>query len=62
MRKILATAALGVALAGPAGAQNTPINIKIGVLSDMTGVLSDAYGPGSALAAQLAHASTYPAA
>lgn len=40
-------------MAGPAHAQ-APLSVKIGVLSDMSGPLADAYGPGSFHAAQLA--------
>ena len=43
---------------GVARAQQAPVpsdrSVRIGVLSDMSGPLSDAYGPGSAYAAQLA--------
>lgn len=50
-RRVLAAALATLLLAGTASAQQS---VKIGVLSDMSGPLSDAYGPGSAYAAQLA--------
>lgn len=50
---ILATV-LGVGAAYAQAAPPSPVSVKIGVLSDMSGPLSDAYGPGSAYAAQLA--------
>lgn len=49
----LAAAALAVAV-GTAPAQAQLTNVKIGVLSDMSGPLADAYGPGSLHAAELA--------
>ena len=53
MRKTLGLASLAVMLAcGTAGAQQ--INVKIGVLSDMSSLYSDVGGPGSIVAAKLA--------
>src|SRR5882672_5716011 len=53
MRKLLSFAAVGAALAcAPAQAQD--INVKIGVLSDMSSLYADVAGPGSAAAARLA--------
>ncbi len=53
MRKTLGLAALAAALAcGAASAQQ--INVKIGVLSDMSSFYSDVGGPGSIVAAKLA--------
>lgn len=49
----LLTAAIAVAFAMPAAAQ-TKRPIKIGVLSDMSGGLSDVAGPGSVVAARMA--------
>ena len=51
IRRVLAAALAALLAAGTAHAQQS---VKIGVLSDMSGPLSDAYGPGSAYAAQLA--------
>src|SRR5215470_929442 len=52
MRRLLALAALSAALASaPAHAQ---INVKIGVLSDMSSLYSDIGGPGSVAAAKMA--------
>ncbi len=53
MRNALGLAALSIVLAcGTAQAQ--PINVKIGVLSDMSSLYSDIGGPGSVAAAKLA--------
>jgi branched-chain amino acid transport system substrate-binding protein len=53
MRKTLWLAALAVALAcGGANAQQ--VNVKIGVLSDMSSLYADVGGPGSVVAAKLA--------
>jgi len=53
MKRILSLAALAVMLAcGTAGAQQ--INVKIGVLSDMSSLYADVGGPGSVAAAKLA--------
>ena len=53
MRKLLSLAAVGAALAcAPAQAQD--INVKIGVLSDMSSLYADVAGPGSTAAAKLA--------
>jgi branched-chain amino acid transport system substrate-binding protein len=53
MRKIFGVAALAAALAcGTADAQE--INVKIGVLSDMSSLYSDIGGPGSVAAAKMA--------
>jgi branched-chain amino acid transport system substrate-binding protein len=49
--KMLAAALAAVLAISPAFAEQS---VKIGVLTDMSGPLSDAYGPGSAYAAQLA--------
>jgi len=52
MKRLLAVAALGAALASaPAHAQ---INVKIGVLTDMSSLYSDIGGPGSVAAAKMA--------
>ena len=52
MKRLLAVAALGAALASaPAHAQ---INVKIGVLTDMSSLYSDLGGPGSVAAAKMA--------
>ncbi len=53
MRKILGLAALTAALAC-SGAYAQQINVKIGVLSDMSSLYSDVGGPGSVVAAKLA--------
>ena len=53
MRRLLGLAAFGAALAcAPAQAQQ--INVKIGVMSDMSSLYSDLAGPGSVAAAKLA--------
>ena len=53
MKRTMSLAALAVMLAcGTAGAQQ--VNVKIGVLSDMSGLNSDVGGPGSIAAAKLA--------
>jgi len=53
MRKTLGLAALAVALAcGAANAQQ--VNVKIGVLSDMSSLYADIGGPGSVVAAKMA--------
>ncbi len=53
MRKLLSLAAVGAALAcAPAQAQQ--INVKIGVMSDMSSLYADLAGPGSTAAAKLA--------
>src|SRR5260221_10375429 len=53
MRKLFSLAAIGAALAcTPAQAQD--INVKIGVLSDMSSLYADIGGPGSVAAAKLA--------
>ena len=53
MKRTMSLAALAVMLAyGAAGAQQ--VNVKIGVLSDMSGLYSDVGGPGSVAAAKLA--------
>jgi branched-chain amino acid transport system substrate-binding protein len=55
MKRIMSLAALAVALAcGTANAQQ--LNIKIGVLTDMSSLYADATGPGSVLAAKIAAA------
>src|SRR5499427_5272453 len=52
MKRLLAVAALGAALASaPAHAQ---INVKIGILTDMSSLYSDLGGPGSVAAAKMA--------
>src|ERR1041384_6437489 len=53
MKKLLSLAAMGAALAcAPAQAQD--INVKIGVLSDMSSLYADLGGAGSVAAARLA--------
>ena len=53
MRKLLSLAAVGAAVAcAPAQAQQ--INVKIGVMSDMSSLYSDLAGAGSVAAAKLA--------
>ena len=55
MKTRLTLAALAVALAcGTASAQQ--INVKIGVLTDMSSLYADVTGPGSLLAAKMAAA------
>src|SRR5689334_24447048 len=53
MRKLLSLAAVGAALAC-APAQAEDINVKIGVLTDMSSLYADIGGPGSVAAAKLA--------
>jgi len=53
MRKILGLAALTAALAC-SGANAQQVNVKIGVLSDMSSLYSDIAGPGSVVSAKLA--------
>jgi branched-chain amino acid transport system substrate-binding protein len=53
MKKTLGLAALAVALAC-AGANAQQVNVKIGVLSDMSSLYADIGGPGSVAAAKLA--------
>ncbi len=50
------------ALLGTAAAQAQPINVKIGVLSDMSSLYADIGGPGSVAAAKLAVQDFNPAA
>jgi len=53
MRKMMWLAALAAGLAcGTASAQD--VNVKIGVLSDMSSLYSDVGGPGSVVAAKMA--------
>ena len=52
MRKTLGLAALAAVLACGANAQQ--VNIKIGVLSDMSSLYADIGGPGSVAAAKMA--------
>jgi branched-chain amino acid transport system substrate-binding protein len=62
MRHLLGLAALGAALAcAPAHGQQT-VNVKIGVLSDMSSLYSDVSGPGSIVAAKMAVQDFNPAA
>ncbi|WP_293857145.1 ABC transporter substrate-binding protein [uncultured Alsobacter sp.] len=56
MRAMLAGAAMLALACAPAMAQTPLTQVKIGVLSDMSGPLADAYGPGSLHAAELAAA------
>src|ERR1051325_4723653 len=57
MRKIFGLAALAAALVcGGAFAQQQQINVKIGVLTDMTSLYADDTGQGSVAAAKLAAA------
>jgi branched-chain amino acid transport system substrate-binding protein len=51
-RRTLLGAPLAIAAARRAHAQSTPV--RVGVLTDMTGLYADAIGPGSFLAAQMA--------
>jgi branched-chain amino acid transport system substrate-binding protein len=53
MKKTLVLAALAAALAG-GGANAQQVNVKIGVMSDMSSLYSDVGGPGSVAAAKLA--------
>src|SRR5581483_7070505 len=53
MRKIAGLAALAAVLAC-SGADAQQVNVKIGVLSDMSSLYSDIGGPGSVAAAKLA--------
>jgi branched-chain amino acid transport system substrate-binding protein len=52
-RKMLLASALALAIAAPASAQS-PVRVKFGVLSDMSGIYADATGQGSVIAAQMA--------
>ena len=52
MRKLLGLTALAVALACSA-ASAQQINVKIGVLTDMSSLYADATGPGSVAAAKM---------
>jgi branched-chain amino acid transport system substrate-binding protein len=54
MRRILGLAALAAALVCGTVYAQQPINVKIGVLSDMSSLYSDIAGPGSTVAAKLA--------
>ncbi|MFY9882788.1 MAG: ABC transporter substrate-binding protein [Pseudolabrys sp.] len=54
MKRMLGLTTLAVVLAGVANAQQ--INVKIGVLTDMSSLYADATGPGSVLAAKMAAA------
>lgn len=56
LRIVVAAAALMALLGGAAAAQTPLSSVKIGVLSDMSGPLADAYGPGSLHSAELAAA------
>ena len=49
-----AAAALGVSLASPAVLAQQPAPLKIGLLSDMSGIVVDLSGPGSVTAAKMA--------
>jgi branched-chain amino acid transport system substrate-binding protein len=61
MRHLLGFAALGAALAC-AGAQAQEVQVKIGVLSDMSSLYSDVSGPGAIVAAKMAVEDFNPAA
>ena len=55
MKRLMSLAALGVVLAcGTAAAQQ--VNVKIGVLTDMSSLYADATGIGSVIAARMAAA------
>src|SRR4249919_4226719 len=55
MKRLMSLAALGVVLAcGTAAAQQ--MNVKVGVLTDMSSLYADATGPGSVIAAKMAAA------
>jgi branched-chain amino acid transport system substrate-binding protein len=54
LKRLIPAVVAALALANAAQAQTPGKTIKIGVLSDMTGPLADAYGPGSVLAAEFA--------
>jgi branched-chain amino acid transport system substrate-binding protein len=54
MKRIAGLIAAGLLLAGTAHAQYTGGVVKIGVLSDMSGLYADTTGPGSVIAAKLA--------
>src|SRR5262245_1666688 len=53
MKRLITTTALAVMLAAGA-AQAQQVNVKIGVLSDMSSLYADIGGPGSVAAAKLA--------
>jgi branched-chain amino acid transport system substrate-binding protein len=55
MKRMVSLAALAVVLAC-GGAFGQQINVKIGVLTDMSSLYADATGPGSVLAAKMAAA------
>ncbi len=52
--RTLLSAALAIGAVGPAAAQYSDGKVKIGVMSDMSGVYSDITGKGSTVAAQMA--------
>ena len=53
MKRTMSLAALAIILScGAAGAQQ--VNVKIGVLTDMSSLYADATGPGSVAAAKMA--------
>jgi branched-chain amino acid transport system substrate-binding protein len=54
LKRLIPAVVAALALANAAQAQTPGKTIKIGVMSDMTGPLADAYGPGSVLAAEFA--------
>ncbi len=54
MKRTMSLAALAVMLACGDGAAPRQINVKIGVLSDMSSLYADVGGPGSVVAAKLA--------
>jgi len=55
MKRLLGLTTLAIALAcGVASAQQ--INVKVGVLTDMSSLYADATGPGSVIAAKMAAA------
>ena len=53
MKRLLSLTALAVVLAA-GSAQAQQLNVKIGVMSDMSSLYADIGGPGSVVAAQLA--------
>src|SRR5262245_3537531 len=52
MKKILGTTAIALVMSAGAAAAQT--NVKIGVLTDMSGLYADLAGPGSVAAARMA--------
>ena len=60
--RLIATLALAAAAALASAAQAEDLTVKIGVMSDMSGLYADLGGPGSVVAAKMAVADFNPAA